>query len=133
MTRGLFAEIVRAAAPPLLVATATGVLLCFPPAENNFYPRCPIYESLHLQCPGCGSTRALAAMLHGNFNEAIHLNGLATLFLPIAAVAGFRWYYRFVRREVDHWPQVPRAAIYAAFAVAIMFTVVRNLPLGHVR
>jgi Protein of unknown function (DUF2752) len=128
-----FAEIVRAAVPPALIATTTGVLLRFPPAQNSFYPRCPIYDLLHLQCPGCGATRALAALLHGHFNEAMHLNGLTTLLLPVGVICGIRWYCRFVRREVDHWPQVPRVALYAALAAAMMFTVVRNLLLGHFR
>jgi hypothetical protein len=132
-TRGSFAEIVRIAAPPALVATAIGVLLHFPPAQNSFYPRCPIYELLHLRCPGCGATRAFAALLRGHFNEAVHLNGLTTLLLPIGAIWGFRWYCRFVRHEVDRWPQAPRIAIYAALAVAMMFTIVRNLPLGGLR
>jgi hypothetical protein len=48
-------------------------------------------------------------------------------------VYGFGWYCRFVRREVDHWPQMPRAVIYATLAAAVMFTVVRNLPLGSLR
>ena len=47
----------------LSVALATVVLLRFPPAEYSFYPRCPIFASLHLLCPGCGATRALAALL----------------------------------------------------------------------
>jgi len=133
IARGCFAEIVRAAAPLALVVTSAGVLLRFPPAQKSFYPECPIYESLHLQCPGCGATRALAALLHGNFNEAMHLNGLTTVLLPIAVIGGVRWYCRFVRREVDHWPQMPRVAIYAALAAAVMFSVVRNLPLGRLR
>ncbi len=131
--RSRFSQILRAAAPLALVATIAGVLLLFPPAQNSFYPRCPIYESLHLQCPGCGATRALAAVLHGHFSEAMHLNGFATILLPIAVIGGVRWYCRFVRREVDHWPQMPRVALYATLAAAMMFTVVRNLPLGQLR
>lgn len=133
IARGRFSEVLRAAVPPVVVATGCGVLLRYPPTQNSFYLRCPIYESLHFQCPGCGATRALASLLHGDFNEAMHLNGLATLLLPIAAVGGFRWYCRFVRREVDHWPHVPRLALYAALAVAVMFTVVRNLPPDQLR
>lgn len=133
LARGRFVEIVRAAAPLALVATGAGVLLGFPPAQDNFYPECPIYRSLHLQCPGCGATRAFAALLHGHFGEAMHLNGFTTVLLPIAVIGGVRWYCRFVRREVDHWPQMPRVVLYATLAAAVVFTVVRNLPLGQLR
>ena len=131
--RGRFAEILRAAAPLTSAATGVGVLLRFPPAQSDFYPKCPFYEALHLQCPGCGATRALAELLHGHFREAMYLNGLTTALLPIAVIGGVRWYCRYVRHEADHWPQLSRAAIYATLAAAMIFTVVRNLPLGQLR
>jgi hypothetical protein len=133
IARGRFAEIVRAAAPLVSVVTGAGVLLRFPPGQNSFYPECPTYELLHLQCPGCGATRALAALLHGHLSEAMHLNGLTTVLLPLAVIGGVRWYCRFVRREIDHWPHTPRAAICATLAAAMIFTVVRNLPLSQLR
>lgn len=133
IARGRFAKILRMAAPPALVVTSTGVLLRFPPAQNGFYPQCPIYRSLHLLCPGCGATRALVALLHGHISEAMHLNGLTTVLLPIAVIGGVRWYCRYVRRKADHWPQLSSAAIYATLAAAMIFTVLRNLPLGDLR
>jgi hypothetical protein len=133
IARGRFSEIVRMAAPLALIATGVGALLRFPPAQNGFYPECPIYEALHLQCPGCGATRALAALLHGHVSEAIRLNAFTTLLLPVAVVYGFGWYCRFVRSEVDHWPQIPRVAIYSTLAAAMIFTVVRNLPPGSLK
>jgi hypothetical protein len=81
---GRIARALRAAAPPVVAALGAGVLLRFPPALSRFYPRCPVYEIFHLQCPGCGATRALAALLHGRFAEALHLNALFTLLLPFA-------------------------------------------------
>jgi hypothetical protein len=133
IARGRFWEVLLEAAPLVVVAMGCGILLRFPPAQNSFYPRCPLYELLHLQCPGCGTTRAVSALLRGHFNEAMQLNALTTLLLPIGAIWGFRWCCCFVRREVERWPQMPRAAIYAALAVAMMFTVVRNLPFGRLR
>jgi hypothetical protein len=69
--------------------------------------------------PGVRVALALAAVLQEYFNKAMHL--------------GVRWYCRFVRREIDRWPQMPRAAICATLAAAMIFTVVRNLPLGLLR
>jgi hypothetical protein len=124
-----FAAILRTAVPLAIVAVVAGVLRCFPPAQYSFYPRCPIYEAVHLQCPGCGATRAVAALLHGRVSEAMHLNALITLLLPVAAAYGFGWYWRFVRCEEDRWPRVSHAAVYAALAASSIFTVLRNLPL----
>ncbi|MBB5342228.1 DUF2752 domain-containing protein [Tunturibacter empetritectus] len=130
---GRVAAIVRTAAPLAIVGTVFGVvsrvLRRFPPTQNSFYPRCPIYEALHLKCPGCGATRALAALLQGRFDEAMHLNAFAMLLLSVAAAYGLYWYWRFVRRGIYRGPNVSQEALYVALAAASVFTVLRNLPL----
>ncbi len=127
-TRRRTADILRAAAPPAIIAFAAILLLRFPPAQHSFYPRCPIHELLHLQCPGCGATRALAALLHGHFTEAMNLNALVTLLLPFAAAYGIFCYCRLLQRKAILWPQPRPTVIYAALAVAAIFTAIRNLP-----
>jgi Protein of unknown function (DUF2752) len=118
-----------AAMPLLVIAGFAAVLLRFSPATSSFYPVCPVYFVLHLQCPGCGGTRAVAALLHGHLREALHWNALITLTFPLAAGYASTLYWRFLRRRVVRWPQVPPAAIYAGLIVAAVFTVGRNLPL----
>jgi len=127
--RSRTAALLRAAVPPAMIALAAILLLRFPPAQYSFYPRCPIYEMFHLQCPGCGATRAIAAVLHGHFIEAMSLNALITLLLPFAAAYGILCYYRLLQRKDLRWPQPPPAVLYAALAMAAIFTVIRNLPL----
>jgi hypothetical protein len=124
------ADIVRAAAAPAVILLVVSVLLRFPPGQYGFYPLCPVHEFLHLQCPGCGATRAVAALLHGQFAEAMHFNALVTLMLPLAGSYGVLCYTRFVQRKPIGWPEPPRAAMYAAFAATVIFTAIRNLPHG---
>jgi hypothetical protein len=121
--RRRIAGILRVAVPPAVVALAAILLLRFPPAQYSFYPRCPIHELLHLQCPGCGATRAVAALLHGHFIEAMNLNALITLLLPFTAAYGI-----LLQRKSICWPQPPLAVIYTALTLATVFTVIRNLP-----
>jgi hypothetical protein len=123
------ATIARALAPPAIVTFAATILLLFPPAQYSFYPQCPIFEYLHLECPGCGTTRALAALIHGRFVEALHFNALVILLLPVAAAYAIFCYYRFLQRRPQRWPQTPPIATYFACVVAVLFTIVRNLPL----
>lgn len=68
--RSRIANILRAVAPLAVAALAASLLLLFPPQRYTFYPQCPIYRYLHLKCPGCGTTRALAALLHGDIAPA---------------------------------------------------------------
>lgn len=126
---GRVAALARAAAPLAAVMVVAAVLLRFPPSQYGFYPQCPVYALLHIQCPGCGTTRALAALLEGHVMEALRLNALSMSMLPIAAGYAAVWYRRYLRREPFRWPQLPPATLYAALAVAALFTVLRNLPL----
>ena len=124
--QGRTATISRAAAPLVVAGLAAAILLFLPPTRYSFYPQCPIYSSLHLLCPGCGTTRALAALLRGHLREAIHLNALTTLLFPIAIAYAAQNYRSHLRREPIRWPQIPPAAIYATLCVTIIFTIARN-------
>jgi hypothetical protein len=121
------AAVVRASAPLVVVALAAAVLLRFPPGQYSFYPECPIYRYLHLQCPGCGSTRAIAALLRGHVAEAMRLNGLTTLFTPFAVIYAGCCYRRFLRREFIQLPRLRPSAVYSCLAAAFVFASVRNL------
>ena len=120
------ASLTRAAAPVLIIGLAASLLLLFPPTQYTFYPQCPIYRSFHLLCPGCGTTRALAALLRGHLREALRHNALTTLMLPIAAAYAARSYSSLLHRESVRWSQPPAAAIYMMIAITAVFTIVRN-------
>ncbi len=116
------ASVVRAIAPLAVIACAAAVLLLFPPEQYSFYLQCPFYHYLHLECPGCGTTRALAALLHGNIAEAFRLNPLTTLLAAPAAVYAALFYRNPIR--LSH---PPPPAIYATLTAAVVFTIIRNL------
>jgi Protein of unknown function (DUF2752) len=103
-------------------------LLLFPPARYSFYPPCPVHLYLGIVCPGCGATRALAALLQGHLSEALRLNALFVLLLPAVATIAAMSYRRALRPETFQWPQPPAPALYATLAIAALFTIARNLP-----
>jgi Protein of unknown function (DUF2752) len=121
------ANISRAAAPLILISLAASILLILPPTQYSFYPQCPIYSSFHLLCPGCGTTRAIAALLRGHLREAFHLNALTTTMLPIATAYAIQSYRDYLYRKPILWPQPSRATIYALLCVTLIFTIARNI------
>jgi hypothetical protein len=120
--RGRAISVLRATSLVLVLSAAAGMLLRFPPERYSLYPRCPIYTLFHIQCPGCGATRALAAILRGDLNEAIRLNALFTLVLPILIV----WTALYCHKPHDR-THPPRQALYAALIFTVLFTIARNL------
>ena len=114
-----------------LAAVASGlsalsvILYKFPPESFRFYPPCPFHALTGLLCPGCGATRAFAALIHGNIGEAMHRNGLFVVLLPILLVYPMIGYLRAVRNR-EAIP-VPTPAIATLLAISISFGVLRNL------
>jgi hypothetical protein len=72
----------------LILITATvsiGALLYFfiDARYTNFFPHCPFNTLTGLYCPGCGSQRAVSALLHGSLLQAMQYNILFVLSLPV--------------------------------------------------
>ena len=114
----------RAVACAALAGAA--VLYLFPPKQYDFYPQCPVFQYLHVYCPGCGATRALAALLHGRIAEALHYNTLVVMLIPVllAYFAAADWKAR--GDEVFTWPRVPALALTALLVMSAAFGVLRN-------
>lgn len=62
------------------------ILYCVDPSENHFYPRCPFFMLTGLKCPGCGLTRAMHQILHGNIVKAFRYNQFLVVALPLAII-----------------------------------------------
>lgn len=54
-----------------------------PSAPGNFFPQCMFKAITGFNCIGCGITRALHALVHGDIALAFDMNPLAVLVLPL--------------------------------------------------
>jgi hypothetical protein len=109
-----------------LLLLGCGVLYSFPPQDYHFYPICPFYAVTHLLCPGCGGTRALYYLLHGNLAEAWHFNALVTLGAPTLLAWFVYWYSSVTLRHRAPRLQLHWSAITFLFLLAGAFVIVRN-------
>src|SRR5579872_586117 len=70
-----------------LFVAALGIisLRIFDPATSGLFPPCPLHYLTGWYCPGCGSLRAMHALLHGNLQQAWAMNPLTIVLLPFVA------------------------------------------------
>jgi hypothetical protein len=122
----------RGRAWPMLIAVfalvgACAMLFLFKPGHYWFYPVCHFHTMTGLHCPGCGSSRALHQLLHGNLVEAVRLNALLLLGLggSVWLLARYAW-ARMRRRHASF--ALPSRWLWVLLGVAVAFTILRNLP-----
>jgi len=113
-------------ASAVALSCALAVVYAFSPTEYSFYPRCLIYATTHWRCPGCGSTRALHALLHLDLRSALHYNALFTLLAPV--VLGWLGFCCYRVMRYDRLPQltIPRELTVCTVTVVLLFTIARN-------
>jgi hypothetical protein len=57
--------------------------------RSQLFPACPFFTLTHLYCPGCGSQRAVSALLHGELIEAINYNVMLVISVPLILYSAF--------------------------------------------
>ena len=103
------------------------VLYFFDPETAGFYPVCAFHQLTGLQCPGCGSLRALHQLTHGNIVGAWHFNPLLVACLPLVMWLGARELVRLVFGW--RWPGIITRPIigWSLVVVTVVFGIARNL------
>ena len=108
-----------------LIAAAT--VFFFDPATHRFFPGCTFHKLTGLNCPGCGATRSLHALLHGNFQTALRDNALFIAAIIFFTARG-SWFAANHFRGRAHGNFSPLKFLWPLLAVAVIFSVLRNLP-----
>jgi len=111
----------------LALAVMAGVVyFAFDPSQAGFFPRCTFLTLTGYKCPGCGSQRALHALLHGDIAAAWQHNAALLVAIPVVAV------YLVGELKRTTWPRFYRAIshpwlVYTILAAIILWWVGRNI------
>ncbi|MFI1795914.1 DUF2752 domain-containing protein [Streptomyces sp. NPDC020379] len=125
---------VRRLAAPAGVAAAIAAAFAWigavDPNQPGHYPACPLLRWTGLYCPGCGGLRGVHALAHGDLPAALGANAAAVAAYAAFLALWLAWVRAALRGRdgvrlplrAPHW--------WAAGALLLAFTVVRNLPCG---
>jgi hypothetical protein len=110
------------------IVSVTGIVLLifYPLAKYNFYPKCPWYVITHTYCPGCGTLRGLNRTIHGDVLGMFKSNKMSIIFLPILL-----WEYIQVWAQVVAGRRLPdislsRIELYSLVVLIIAYWIGRN-------
>lgn len=109
---------------PVLIA-----LLCVYEYRGGNGMECKFYRYTGFFCPGCGSGRAVRALIHGHFAEAAGYNILLPILgIPCLLILAHE-YLRIVFPRLNLKPvSIPQPAAVGAAALIVIFWIMRNIP-----
>lgn len=119
-------KIVIACVAVVVLACGLYVLYTNDPSVVPIYPRCPSKLLTGYDCPGCGTTRCLYALLHGQVAEAWAFNPFVFFAIPLLLLI-------FLTRRLNPRHSLYRAVHHPAFPLILLvllipWTIYRNLP-----
>jgi len=101
----------------------------YSPETSGLFPPCLFHKITGFYCHGCGTARALHALLHGRISDAISYNATLLVLLP----AFFYWYGLYCLGEISmtrkHRYDLPPMLYTALLALVILFGALRNVPI----
>ena len=110
----------------LTLAAGTIYLFIFEPGKSGFFPVCPFRALTGFSCPGCGSTRGLHRLLHGEVVAAFEFNPFLILSLPFLVYALLRYTTAAVTGRQLKGNRLNAKYIWMLFVVIMSFWVFRN-------
>ena len=98
-------------------------LLAGPFVAHLLFPLpCPMKVATGLDCPGCGGTRAIGALLTGDLSAALGFNAIVIVAPALMA------FYLIALRMWPSWRGLRKYRFWLAMGVLAVWTVLRNLP-----
>lgn len=99
------------------------------PSGVTPFPVCPFYAITGLYCPGCGTLRALHALLHADIRSAFGFNAVTVLLFPMLVVAWLSVGIAGIGGRQP--PRLWNAPRWTGWAIAVgvgLFWILRNVP-----
>ncbi len=108
----------------MLLLVAVFIFFYFFNSYNIGIP-CIIETTTGLECPGCGTTRAINSLIHFNVREALEYNMLIFITIPFLGYYFISSIYAWIfDKKVKHLPPI---IIIILALIIILYTIIRNI------
>ena len=105
------------------------MLRIFDPTTSGIFPPCPVRYLTGFYCPGCGSLRALHALLHGDLHRAWAMNPFMIIVLPFVSYSLASEVLLVMRGKRLPHVTLPASWIRAFGVAVVLYGIARNLPI----
>lgn len=112
----------------IIIIVGGVVYYLFSPLESSFFPKCPFHSITGLDCPGCGSQRALHYLTHFEIKKAFLSNPLLIMAIPYILTGIYFEYFG----GKENYPRMRKIlfgknAAVIVLIVVLLFWIGRNL------
>lgn len=86
-------HIMRYLLPVILLAAGVVYYVFDPRSDGVPFLKCPFHLLTGLQCPACGTQRAIHCLLHGEVMQAVNYNFFLIVSVPFVVLAVLAYWY----------------------------------------
>ncbi len=100
----------------------------YDPINNLLFPKCPLYATTGVYCPGCGSQRATHSLLNFDISGVFKSN---ILFLPAMLIVGYHYSITVINKFLgkNYFSILDKSnAPLVILVIVVLFFILRNIP-----
>ena len=94
---------------------------------TNIYIPCVFHEITGLWCSGCGGTRMIISLLHGDFKQAFYYNQLLFISFPIFLFLFIDYIISNIFSKKELYKSIPKFIYYIYIIILVLFMIIRNI------
>lgn len=112
----------------LLIIAVLYLFYRLDPESYVIFPKCPFLVATGLECPGCGTQRAVHHLLHLNIGKALKYNAFMVFAVPYVLLGVYTEYLGGKKRH----PRIQRIffgrwSALVVLVIILSFWIIRNL------
>ncbi|MBE6825145.1 MAG: DUF2752 domain-containing protein [Ruminococcaceae bacterium] len=94
---------------------------------THLFPPCPSYTLLHFSCPGCGTTRAVTALLHGDILLSLRQNPFVIIGIVLIALVYVEFLLKVFNKKLPFEIFSNMKITWTVLIALGIFTVMKNI------